>query len=107
MTKVKLCGLSRESDIAAVNKLKPDLVGFVNGLPWVVIELKMPGVAARAAFDENLTHYKQQIPQLFGYNALLIASSGTESHHFHFHMAKRTTASRKLSISIAPVTAMP
>ena len=25
MTKVKLCGLSRESDIAAVNKLKPDL----------------------------------------------------------------------------------
>ena len=29
MTKVKLCGLSRESDIAAVNKLKPDLVGFV------------------------------------------------------------------------------
>ena len=29
MTKVKLCGLSHESDIAAVNKLKPDLVGFV------------------------------------------------------------------------------
>lgn len=29
MTKVKLCGLSCESDIAAVNKLKPDLVGFV------------------------------------------------------------------------------
>lgn len=29
MTKVKLCGLSRECDIAAVNKLKPDLVGFV------------------------------------------------------------------------------
>lgn len=29
MTKVKLCGLSRESDIAAVNKMKPDLVGFV------------------------------------------------------------------------------
>ena len=29
MTKVKLCGLSRESDIAAVNKLPPDLVGFV------------------------------------------------------------------------------
>ena len=26
---MKLCGLSRESDIAAVNKLKPDLVGFV------------------------------------------------------------------------------
>ena len=30
----------------------------------VVIELKKPGVPARTAFDENLTHYKQQIPAL-------------------------------------------
>ncbi|MEF8732651.1 MAG: HsdR family type I site-specific deoxyribonuclease [Candidatus Accumulibacter meliphilus] len=58
---------------------RPDLVGFVNGLPWVVIELKKPGVPARAAFDENLTHYKQQIPALFWSNALLIACNGTES----------------------------
>jgi hypothetical protein len=41
---------------------RPDLVGFVNGLPLVVIELKKPGVPARAAFDENLMRYKQQIP---------------------------------------------
>lgn len=34
-----------------------DLVGFVNGLSWVVVELKKPGVPARAAFDENFTHY--------------------------------------------------
>lgn len=53
---------------------RPDLVGFVNGLPWVVIELKKPGVPARAAFDENLTHYKAQIPALLRYNAMLIAS---------------------------------
>jgi len=58
---------------------RPDLVGFVNGLPLVVIELKKPGVSARIAFDENLTHYKQQIPFLFWYNALLIASNGTDS----------------------------
>ena len=58
---------------------RPDLVGFVNGLPLVVIELKKPGVPARAAFDENLTHYKREIPSLFWYNALLIASNGTES----------------------------
>jgi type I restriction enzyme, R subunit len=58
---------------------RPDLVGFVNGLPWVVIELKKPGVPARAAFDENLSHYKQQIPALFWFNALLIASNGTDS----------------------------
>ena len=58
---------------------RPDLVGFVNGLPLVVIELKKPGVPARAAFDENLTHYKAEIPQLFWFNALLIASNGTDS----------------------------
>ena len=58
---------------------RPDLIGFVNGLPLIVIELKKPGVAARVAFDENLTHYKQQIPSLFWYNALLIASNGTDS----------------------------
>jgi type I restriction enzyme R subunit len=47
-----------------------------------VIELKKPGVAARQAFDENLTSYKHQqngIPQLFAYGAFLIASNGTDS----------------------------
>ena len=57
----------------------PDLVGFVNGLPLVVIEFKKPGVPARAAFDDNLTHYKAAIPQLFWSNAFLIASNGTAS----------------------------
>ena len=55
------------------------MVGFVNGLPLVVIEFKKPGVPARAAFDENLTHYKAEIPQLLWFNALLIASNGTDS----------------------------
>jgi type I restriction enzyme, R subunit len=61
---------------------RPDLIGFVNGLPWVVIELKKPGVAARQAFDDNLTSYKHLhngVPQLFWSNALLIASNGTDS----------------------------
>jgi type I restriction enzyme R subunit len=58
---------------------RPDLVGFVNGLPMVVIELKKPGVALREAFDGNLTCYKTDIPQLFWSNALLIASNGTDS----------------------------
>ncbi|MGY6214155.1 type I restriction endonuclease subunit R [Methylolobus aquaticus] len=71
--------VSQFSVTGALYTCRPDLVGFVNGLPWVVIELKKPGVPARAAFDENLTHYKQQIPQLFWFNALLIASNGTDS----------------------------
>jgi type I restriction enzyme R subunit len=71
--------VSQFSVVGNLYTCRPDLVGFVNGLPWVVIELKNPGVPARAAFDENLTHYKQQIPQLFWYNAFLIASNGTDS----------------------------
>jgi type I restriction enzyme, R subunit len=71
--------VSQLSVVGSLYTCRPDLVGFVNGLPWVVIELKKPGVTARAAFDENLTHYKQQIPALFWSNALLIASNGTGS----------------------------
>ena len=71
--------VSQFSVVGSLYTCRPDLVGFVNGLPWVVIELKKPGVPARAAFDENLTHYKQQIPALFWSNALLIASNGTDS----------------------------
>jgi type I restriction enzyme, R subunit len=61
---------------------RPDLIGFVNGLPLVLIEFKKPGVSARAAFDENITSYKHPqngVPALFRYNALTIASNGTES----------------------------
>ncbi len=71
--------VSQFSVTGALYTCRPDLVGFVNGLPLVVIELKKPGVPARAAFDENLTHYMQQIPPLFWFNALLIASNGTDS----------------------------
>ncbi|MEZ4790899.1 MAG: type I restriction endonuclease subunit R [Flavobacteriales bacterium] len=80
-----------ENDFLLVSQLKvsgilynciPDLVGFVNGLPWVTIELKKPGVPAQRAFADNLTSYKHEqngVPPLFVYNALLIASNGTES----------------------------
>jgi type I restriction enzyme R subunit len=77
-----------ENDWLAINQFTikgdlysciPDLVGFVNGLPLVVIEFKKPGVSARVAFDDNLTHYKDAIPQLFWSNAFLIASNGTAS----------------------------
>ena len=71
--------VSQLSVTGALYTCRPDLVGFVNGLPLVVIELKKPGVPARAAFDENLTHYKQQIPNLFWFNALMMASNGTDS----------------------------
>jgi type I restriction enzyme R subunit len=77
-----------QNDWLAVNQITikgdlypciPDLVGFVNGLPLVVMEFKKPGVSAREAFTGNLTHYKEAIPQLFWSNAFLIASNGTAS----------------------------
>jgi type I restriction enzyme, R subunit len=58
---------------------RADLVGFVNSLPMIVIELKNPGVPAQVAFDENLTWYKSVIPQLFWSNLLLISSNGIDS----------------------------
>ncbi len=80
-----------ENDFLAVEQLAlqgplyrciPDVVLFVNGLPWVVIELKRPGVSVRQAFDENLTSYQHPqngVPRLFAFNALLVASNGTEA----------------------------
>lgn len=60
-----------------VNK-RPDIVLFVNGLPLVVIELKNPtdkGATVRTAFNQLQT-YKEVIPSLFTYNALLVATDG-------------------------------
>ena len=58
---------------------RPDLVGFVNGLPMVLIELKKPGVNVREGYDKNLADYKESIPQLFHFNALLMVSNGVQS----------------------------
>lgn len=74
--------VSQMTIIGTLYTCRPDLIGFVNGLPWVVIELKKPGVPARQAFDGNLTSYKHAqngVPALFWSNALLIASNGTDS----------------------------
>jgi type I restriction enzyme R subunit len=60
---------------------RPDVILFVNGLPLIIFELKN-------AADENATlqsayrqieTYKQQIPSLFTYNALIVISDGLEA----------------------------
>ena len=53
--------VSQFSVTGALYTYRPDLVGFVNGLPLVVIELKKPGVPARAPFDENLTLLRSRL----------------------------------------------
>jgi type I restriction enzyme R subunit len=58
---------------------RPDLLGFVNGLPLVLAELKATHVPAREAYDGNVSHYKAAIPQLFPYVAAIVVSNGSES----------------------------
>ena len=58
---------------------RADLVGFVNGLPLVLIELKASHKRLENAFHDNLRDYKDTIPQLFWYNAFIILSNGRES----------------------------
>ncbi|MCR3883445.1 MAG: type I restriction endonuclease subunit R [Methanothrix sp.] len=58
---------------------RADLVGFVNGIPLVFVELKASHRRVSDAYDDNLRDYKAAIPQLFWYNALIILSNGRES----------------------------
>lgn len=60
-------------------KRRADLVGFVNGLPLIFIELKAVHKKLENAFKDNLTDYKDTIPQIFWYNAAIILSNGSES----------------------------
>ncbi len=63
-----------------VNK-RPDVILFINGMPLVVIELKNAATEdadIKSAFNQLQT-YKQAIPSLFHYNALLIASDGWDA----------------------------
>lgn len=60
---------------------RPDVVLFVNGLPLVVIELKNPvdeNATVAKAFMQ-LQNYKNAIPSLFYYNAVLVASDGLDA----------------------------
>ena len=73
---------------------RPDILLYINGLPLVFIELKNSNVKLRTAYDDNLTNYKSDIPQLFLTNALCVFSNGHETrlgsltaeweHFFHW-----------------------
>ncbi|HNT77771.1 MAG TPA: type I restriction endonuclease, partial [Anaerolineae bacterium] len=60
---------------------RPDIVIFVNGLPLAVIELKNPADEAADLWraHNQLQTYKQQIPSLFVYNAVLVISDGVQA----------------------------
>ncbi len=77
---------------------RPDIIGFVNGIPLLFIELKAAHRKLENAYNNNLTDYKDVIPKLFYYNAFVLLSNGIESRigsvtgkYQHFHEWKRIT----------------
>ena len=55
---------------------RPDIVGFVNGIPLVFLELKAHHRELRHAYDDNLKDYKDTISHLFDTNGFIILSNG-------------------------------
>lgn len=58
---------------------RTDIVGFVNGIPLLFVELKKNTVDVQNAYDNNYTDYQDTIPHLFYYNAFLMLSNGMEA----------------------------
>lgn len=58
---------------------RPDVIGFVNGIPLVFFELKAHHVNLQNAYTENLSDYKDTIPEIFYCNAFIILSNGTDA----------------------------
>jgi len=58
---------------------RADLVGFVNGLPLLFIELKAAHRALADAYEGNLRDYIHAIPQVFVPNAFVILSNGIDA----------------------------
>lgn len=75
---------------------RADIVGFVNGLPLLFMELKNVHRDLRRAYDENLSDYKDTVPHIFEHNALIVLGNGRtaklgslSSRYQHFREWKR------------------
>lgn len=86
---------------------RTDVVGFVNGIPLLFIELKKTTVDVQNAYTDNYTDYLDTIPHLFYYNAFLILSNGLEakvgtlgSKYEFFHEWKRLSEEEKGSVAL-------
>ena len=86
---------------------RTDIVGFVNGIPLLFVELKKNTVDVQNAYDDNYTDYQDTIPHLFYYNAFLMLSNGTEakvgtlgSKFEFFHEWKRLAEEEQGSVAL-------
>ena len=58
---------------------RPDVIGFVNGIPLVFFELKAHHTDLRNAYTDNITDYKDTISSVFHCNAFILLSNGTDA----------------------------
>lgn len=58
---------------------RTDLLGFINGIPLIFIELKASRERVEFAYQNNFCDYRKEIPQLFWYNGIVILSNGSIS----------------------------
>lgn len=86
---------------------RTDIVGFVNGLPLLFVELKKTTVDVENAYTDNYTDYLDTIPHLFYYNAFLMLSNGLEakvgtlgSKYEFFHEWKRLSEQDAGSVAL-------
>ena len=86
---------------------RTDIVGFVNGIPLLFVELKKNTVDVQEAYTCNYTDYLDTIPQLFYYNAFLVLSNGLEakvgtlnSKYEFFHEWKRLDETEQGSVAL-------
>jgi len=75
---------------------RADIVGFVNGLPLLFMELKNVVKDIRLAYEQNFRDYKDTVPHLFHHNAFVVLANGVDakigsitSRFEHFHEWKR------------------
>ena len=73
---------------SGVEHRRPDIVCFVNGIPFVVIEAKRPdghankGPTLDEGVSQNIRNQRNdEIPQLFAYSQLLLSINGTEGRY--------------------------
>ena len=58
---------------------RADIVGFVNGIPLLFMELKNIHRNVRRAYDENLSDYKDTIDHIFHHNAFVVLGNGADA----------------------------
>lgn len=61
------------------NWRRPDVLIFVNGFPVVFVELKNAKIKVQEAYTDNLTNYKNDIPNLFAFNQICVLSNAEET----------------------------